>query len=469
MVLVALCLTIALGIAVAGFVAVCARTMELSNRSFCYTASTQLAETGLEEALWSLNQAYANPSSYDWSAAGWTKTGSTVTKSLTGFATNTGVPGSVTLQIDNCDYDRISNTTLPVITSHGISQMRDGIAIDRRLKVAVRPVALFSNAVAAVGTATPDNHLGNYVYFASAAGGLVDSYDSTQNSGDYDPSLVPGATPPRPVNRSDKAVVSGPYVYLYNTNVLGYVATANPSSYALWVYTNGGVTGLDPTTGLPSSLRIDNSRISNNANQSAFDLSQPSATNQLFGGAQTGMARIATGATSPQFWYSGLSGLALSGGDTLTIDGPVVIVVSGDFSIQDMASIQITADGSAQIYVTGNLNIQGLGINNLTKRPRKLALFSTSNSWYSQMNTTTPFCGVIYVPNMPLYVGSWSPATPNYDMTINGALVAKYVFFYDVPAVHYDLDLRNATFSSVSTPFQVSQWLSTTSAPSAQQ
>ena len=45
-------------------------------------------------------------------------------------------------------------------------------------------------------------------------------------------------------------------------------------------------------------------------------------------------------------------------------------------------------------------------------------------------------------------------------MTINGALVAKYVFFYDVPAVHYDLDLRNATFSSVSTPFQVSQWLS---------
>ena len=57
MVLVALCLVIVLGIAVTGYVAVCARTMEMSNRSFCTTSSVQLAEIGMEEALWSLDQA----------------------------------------------------------------------------------------------------------------------------------------------------------------------------------------------------------------------------------------------------------------------------------------------------------------------------------------------------------------------------------------------------------------------------
>ncbi len=97
MVLVALCLTIVLGIAVAGYVAVCARTMVLSNRSFCYTSSTQLAETGLEEALWSLNQARNTPG-YAW--PGWTIANGTATMApLTGFATNKGVPGVVNVRV----------------------------------------------------------------------------------------------------------------------------------------------------------------------------------------------------------------------------------------------------------------------------------------------------------------------------------------------------------------------------------
>ena len=88
-VLVALCLTIVLGVVVVGYVAACARTMEMSNRSFCTTSSVQLAEIGMEEALWSLDQAL-NTSGYSW--PGWDPpAGNTITKTLSGFATNIGI------------------------------------------------------------------------------------------------------------------------------------------------------------------------------------------------------------------------------------------------------------------------------------------------------------------------------------------------------------------------------------------
>ena len=68
-VLVALCLCTVLAVSVVGFFAVCARTMELSNRSYVYTTSLLLAENGIEEAMWSLDQAL-NTSGYSWT--GWT-------------------------------------------------------------------------------------------------------------------------------------------------------------------------------------------------------------------------------------------------------------------------------------------------------------------------------------------------------------------------------------------------------------
>ena len=459
-VLVALCLTIVLGVVVVGYVTVCARTMEMSNRSFCTTSSVQLAEIGMEEALWSLNQALTNPA-YTWSEWDSPTTSSgiwTITKTRTGFLTNNGIQGRVNIRIDNYNIDQGTNPpqsyTLPLkITVNGISLMPDGITIDKQLVATVKPAALFSNAVGAVDP-IPDPS----VYFASSSspGGTVDSYDSTPtapNNGIYTP--YPYVVDPSMVNRSDRAIISGSRLTIKNAIILGYATTANSTGAVS--FASGTVTSLTPTGDTSTSPPIDYSRISNNANQYAFDIVPPVGPNGglLFGGAVTGIQTIGTGATTPSIYYDGSNGINLSGNDTLTIDGPVIIFISNDLKIAggSSASIVLTANGSAQIYVAGNLDIEGLGIDNRTKRPRKLAIFCSGNppSTAQVINTATPFYGAVYTPNSPLVVNS--------NLTVYGALVGQSVTFNGIPTIHYDLDLRTATFSVVNTPYDVWQWV----------
>ena len=460
-VLVALCLTIVLGVIVVGYVAVCARTMELSNRSFCTISSVQLAEAGMDEALWSLNQALTNPA-YNWS--GWdaptTNSGvSSITKTLTGFLTNNGIQGRVNIRIDNYNIDQGTNPpqsyTLPLtITVDGISLMPDGITIDKQLVTTVKPAALFSNAVGAV-----DLTLNPSVSFANASGGIVDSYNSTPtapNNGIYTPD-------PSIVNRSDSAIISGAHLTIKNAVILGYATTANSSNDTPFIDINGSVTSIDTTTGHPSSVRIDNNRISNNANQYVFDIVAPTGAGTTVTGGNTIVTLSPlgfSGASAPSIYYV-TGDLTLSGSDILTINGPVIIGVSGNLTIQDNAQIVVTYNanpdlaGSAQIYVAGQtISIGGQGIDNQTQRPRKLTIFhdrTPSTSGQMTIDSVHDFYGAIYAPNSPLVVNS--------DLTVYGALVGQSVTFNGTPTIHYDLDLRKATFSVVNTPYDVSQWI----------
>jgi len=446
-VLVALCLVIVLGIAVTGYVAVCARTMEMSNRSFCTTSSVQLAEIGMEEALWSLDQALLalnSNSSYDWLGAQWTITTDangvkTATKTLPPFITNKGITGTVTVQIKNCSYDpRIpydtndSKTWPPTITSDGVSQMPDGISIDKQLMATVKPAALFSNAVGAV-----DLTLNPSVSFANTSGGIVDSYDS--NNGIYTPS-------PLIINRSDRAIISGSHLTIKNAVILGYATTANSTNDTPFIDSYGSVTSIDSTTGLPSSVRIDNSRISNNANQYAFDIVAP--TTAASSGLPDQGVLLTSGGPFPSGYYTA-GNWVQSSDSILTITEPTIIFASSDFDVEGSIIIDPTSPGPVQIYVGGKLTIAGNGIDNQTMRPRKLAIFCTGTQ--GTISTNTPFYGAVYAPNSPMVVNS--------DLTVYGALVGQSVTFTGTPAIHYDLDLRKATFSVVNAPYDVSQWL----------
>ena len=633
-VLVALCLTVVLGVVVVGYVAVCARTMEMSNRSFCTTSSVQLAEIGMDEALWSLNQAL-NTSGYTW--PGWDlPSGNTITKMLTGFTTNQGIPGSVSITVDNYNTTDPFNTP-PTITATATLTMPDGIPIQKQLKATVKPAALFSNAVGAV-----DLILNPSVCFASSSGGTtVDSYDSiptAPNNGIY--TSWPYADPSK-VNRSHLAIVSGSHLNIQNAVILGYATTAN-STNETPLFTNGTVTSLTSTGATSTFPAIDFSRISNNANQYAFDIITPTGAGTTAINAsdlisKTSGGQLGTsGSSTPSIYHVSGDLSLLSSTDNLIINGPVSIDVSGNLTIQGSARIVVKKghspdlDGSAQIYVAGSLNIGGggggggsvyvtdstnetirritpvgsppppawvvttlagsgtsgstdgtgtsarfsspkgmavddvgnvyvadtnnytirkvtsagvvttlagsagsagsadgtgsaarfsspsgvavddagnvyvadtsnntirkmtpagevttlagsagsadstdgtggaarfngprglavdsWGINNLTRRPRKLAIFCSGNppSTVQVINTTTDlygFYGAVYAPNSPLAV--------NGDSRLYGALVGQSVAFTGIPTIHYDLDLRRASFSVVNTPYDVSQW-----------
>ncbi|MCF7687519.1 MAG: hypothetical protein K9M98_06145 [Cephaloticoccus sp.] len=95
--LMTLCFLAALGIGLAGYLAVAKQAMTLSNRNYQGTVSRQLAEMGLERALWSINR-------NDWT--NWTLSGTTATRTIS-FANSKygaiGTTGTIKLRIDNYD------------------------------------------------------------------------------------------------------------------------------------------------------------------------------------------------------------------------------------------------------------------------------------------------------------------------------------------------------------------------------
>lgn len=424
--LVALCFATVLAVALASYITVCYRTLQLSARSVQVTRNVELAEIGMEEALWALNN-------NSWS--GWTVVAKTASKTISGFAFDNGASGQVAITIAN--YDGTGGARK--VTVVGTTTLADGTATSRTLTSGAAEAPLFTNAVA--GTS------GTVKFSAASATSLIDSYDSSNG-------LYSEQTPGYSAIISSGSTSGAATVQLTNAQVKGYVATLGTGpSYST------GATLKGPTTG--ATTKIDTSRITSSTYQPTFDI-------KGFSSVSTGGAPLATpasnaqvtlgtaGATSPAIYTS--SGLNLTGTTKVTIDGPVRLVVSGDFYLglnSGSPSFVISETGSLELFVSGDIAIYGGGFDNRTRDPQKLALYGTNTLSAPDMNTATAFHGVVYTPNGDFKVIS------NND--IYGAIVARNVVFSgNSPKVHYDLALRDAVFSGVETPFAVSDWRETT-------
>lgn len=405
----------------------CYQTLQTSNRNSQGTHSLELAETGLEDALWTLNKS-------DWT--GWTINNASVpkvaTKTLDGFSFGNGVTGSVSLTIENYDGAVSPGTRTLKIT--GITTLADGSQVVRKLQTTAQRGPLFVNAVAAIGTSTQsDGPAATGVSFTNA--GTVESFNSDPNSG----------TSP---NIFAAVISSGSRVTLTNARVKGYVAATNGSpTYS----SQGRLSG--PNS--PASSLIDQTRVSTSPYQPIFDLKVP--TGVMESTFPVGPASTTIGTPGVTTYYFPAD-VVLSGSTVLTIDGPVVIVVPGDFKIQDSAQIVVTNNGSLQVILSGlagELLIGGNGIKNNTLRPKNVAIFSgtTSPTEAPTLSTTVDFYGVIYAPyaNRDFTVSS--------DLNFYGSIVAKNVRISGSPNIRYDVDLRTTTtFSGIDTPFVVSAW-----------
>ncbi len=411
--LAALCFATVLAISLGSYMTVCYRTLSLSSRTMQSTRSVELAETGMEDALWALNRD-------DWS--GWSLSGGTATKTSSGFSFDGGVTGSITVKVVGYDGSAATRT----VTATGTTTQADGTTQTRTLTSTSERASLLTNAVAATTSR---------VRFRSA--GTVDSYDSTL--GEYS-TQTPGFSA---VISSGSTSTSSASVQLTNAQIKGYVATLSTGpSYST------GARLLGPST--PVTTKIDTSRISTSPYQATFDEVVPTGAGDIL---PSGTATIGTsGATATSLYYGG--DLSLTGSQTLTVDGPVAIVLTGDLYLANTAKIRITTNGSLRIHVAGDITIGGNGIQNDTKLPKNLVILSTTNPYdtYS-MATNTAFYGVIYTP-----VSSF---TISNSQAIYGAIVAKAVTFNASPVIHYDVSLRSEVIPGLDTPFAVANWRET--------
>lgn len=183
-------LTIALG----SYITLCYRTLEMSTRSLQGTQAVELAEVGMEDALWALNN-------NDWSD--WTIVGTTATKSLAGFSYGNGVTGTVGMTITSYD----DNAGTRIVTVSGTTTKNSGATVTRTLTSTSGKAPLFVNAIAATT---------GRVRFKS--GGTVDSYDSTLGT---HASQTPTYSA---IVASSSTSTGSATVQLTNAQIKGYVA-----------------------------------------------------------------------------------------------------------------------------------------------------------------------------------------------------------------------------------------------------
>lgn len=422
--LAALCFASVLGIALASYTALCQRTLEMSTRALHGSRCVELTDTGMEEALWAMNK-------NTWT--GWTITGTTATKTLTGFTFENGVTGEVRLTVETYN----SSTGTRRVTVSGIAHVPNVGDITRTLTSTSVRAPLFVNAIAATnGT----------VSFSS--GGGADSYDS--GLGTY-ASQTPTFSA---VIASEAEPSTSANILLTNAQIKGYVASRYSGGPSF--STNAKVIG--PST--PLTTKIDWNRIVSSPYQPVFAIRTISGTGSTLANPPLGSTTTIGSPTDtvPAIYYC--TGLDLTGTTKIIVDGPVQLVVSGAFYIglnggANTASIELSATGSLEVFVAGDIAIYGNGIRNVSQDPRRLAVFGTNSLTVPDMNTTVPYHGVIYTPR-----GNFTVAA---NSVIYGALVAKKVSCTGTaPALHYDLRLRRTVFSGIDTPFAVLDWREST-------
>jgi hypothetical protein len=421
--LVALCFTAVVGIALATYISLCYRSLDLSHRTVQLNRSRHFAEVGIEEALWALNN-------NTWT--GWTPAGANMTQTFSGYSPGSGAATSTAVAVTVANYA----TNTPTITAAATVTLQDGRTVATTLQATTKPAPVFGYAAASTGGRVRFRNLGT-----------VDSYDSSVGA-------YGGA------NVGYAAVIAGgsaSYQYPVNiTNALinGYAATSvnstTPSTWISYGTTSpfGRIKG--PTT--PAGTNIDTTRISQSPFLPVLNISEPT-------GAFTGSlpspfvsCSYPVGA-GPELWYS-TSDLTIGTG-TLTITGPVKILIEGDLTISGTGKIQVTATGSLELFVRGSLAISSTsGIQNDTTKPSKVAVYvegsgATYNCTYS---TAAPFYGVIFADASGIDFTT-SP-------TIYGAIRASGNVNFDTgtnPTLHYDVALRDTMFSGVGTLFIINQ------------
>lgn len=432
--LVALCLTAVIGIALGSYLALSYQSLQHSQRLLQLARARHLAETGLEEALWSLNNG-------TWTNATWTVSGTSIGCTITGYSLGEGATGQVAITIANYTGKN------PAITSVGTVNLYEGGTLTKTLSATTKPAPLFANAIAVMNN---NNGLLNF-----ASGGTIDSWNS--NPANDDATFVGYSfTAGAPANYD--AIVVGPQLNLGTATIRGYAVTFGNS-----VSTTGSTYVVGPTT--PGGTKIDHARIGKSGFTPLFPVAIPASytvTGTLDGSSQT----IGTPGGATEYWTAS-SGLTLNG-TTLSVVGPVVIIVHGTFQMYSGAKIVISSTGNSrlELFGTGDMSIgitphgSSVWIDNQSGQPRNLVLYSTSVSTSRVFNyyTTHDFCGLIYsVAAAPLV---FDTGTTN---TFSGAVLANDdVAFISgtTPTFHYDTYLQNLTrgwFKGVTTPFLVVQ------------
>ena len=421
---------------------------KLATRSFGFNATLDLAEGAIEDAMWAVNNDTANPGTFLVSANGWTaasdnpasfvKKTNTTAGSFTTVALGQGMTGEMYARIDNYPGTAANPTK---ITSMGVIRVPNQPAMYKELAVTLstNPRGFFPGGIVAKGTVT---FTGN---------GATDSYNSKLG---FWNALT---------NRFDKgsvastALLTSDITLTGNATIYGQLSVGG-SSAAADVVANGNASYTDAQT--PAGVTKDPKDITTNFTFNFPTINTPTNSGATAGtnlGAVSSSITLGTaGATTPTYYY--ISSIKLSGKNTVTIQGPVVLVVSGDIGASGQSSISVNGTGNAgaTIYAGGNVDLSGQ--NAVNNSNPAAATFLVFDSAPLSANTTVSLTGQagmisgIYAPNSNVKVSGLGD--------VAGSIVGNNVTYSGNGSFHYDQQL--GSIAAAPTPGGPMSWVELT-------
>ena len=147
-------------------------------------------------------------------------------------------------------------------------------------------------------------------------------------------------------------------------------------------------------------------------------------------------------------------GINLGVGETITINGPTKMYVTGNIGLGKSAAIMVSDEvpnSSLELYLGGDIYCKNGGmINNLTEDPKKLKIYALDSCDNMSFATAGVFYGAIYAPNSPIYLKS--------SLEIYGSVVADIFAQGSTSNLHYDASLEDEGAEFWPSRFEVRRW-----------
>jgi hypothetical protein len=413
-----------------GYLAIARNSMMLSNRSFNLALATNIAESGIEAGLHSIN----SETWTDWSGTS-SKKSILLTTYLNGV--KSGYTSAEYLDLNRnvranakvVVYDANSANPYIVVKSWVWNATGSNTnPVTKWVKLDLASRSLFAKGLVAKNGL---NFKGNNP--------MVDSYNST--TGGY----VSG-------NIFDTGSIGSlsikvDSISLINADVWGYAAVGTATADdGISVGPNGRVGPYGTVAG-----KLDPTRVS-----SDFRSELPSTTApNTFGSSIVPAANTVTlvGSTdpdNPKVFSAGF--LTYNGNNSgITITGHVSLVVSGLRMTGNNSYLSVGANSSLKLYSTGPITVSGNGILNASNKPIDVQIYTvdtpSSPAGDIAIKGNGTLTAVVYAPN--------SNITINGNGDTFGAIIGNYITLSGNGSFHYDLSLANFTKDQ---PLALKKW-----------
>jgi hypothetical protein len=463
--LVALVITAGMMAMVGSYLSLVSFNLKSSHRSYHSSAAMNLAETGLEEGMWAINQRRAgNAAAF---AAPWVVSGDEATLDLNNvISVSTATSTRVQVKVTNCN---LTLSTRPRIKAHAVLALPAGMpSVDKWVEVTLDAPA----------TGTPSQPGPSHPGLVAKQSIRFNGNNPSVDSWNSDP-LKTGVSNIKYSNttRNDKGFVGSidvavDQVLVQNADILGNVATHNDTNLNNNVGSNGSVLAFDS----PSGTKIDPRRVSTDFKASLPDVTAPATAGYTIGAVNstTDLPRAGDTAAADGKYYYTISGISLSSSEKLNIlSGNVVINVSSAYQVKlsGQAELNIMNGASLDLYAGGDVDLTGQGVSNGTQpatgthtaatmqAPIKFKLFGTAPTTAVVPQSIKiagkgALSGVVYAPNANI--------TINGNGDVQGSVVGKNITLTGNAAFHYDESLGQFAFGTPSdsgeSPLTIYRW-----------